>query len=143
MKPTIVIDTREQKAYSFDVERAESIRAALPAGDYSLAGLEAAVAVERKSLDDFVSTVIHARKRFMAELNRLARYDAACVVVEGSMADVLARRYTCGAHPSSVIGSAISIIVDFGVPVFFCSNRQIARMFTQEFLLRFHERGRS
>lgn len=141
MKPVIVIDTREQKAYSFDADRAETVKAALPAGDYSLAGLETVVAVERKSLDDFVSTVIHARKRFHAELRRLAGYRAACIVVEGSLADVLAHRYKGEAHPHSVVGAVVSIVVDFGIPVYFCSTRQIARMFTQEFLLRHHERG--
>jgi len=140
MKPVIVVDTREQKAYSFDSDRAGTLKAALPAGDYSLAGMEGAVAVERKSLDDFVSTVIHARKRFNAELNRLAGYQSACVVVEGSLADVMEHRYKGEAHPLSVVGSAISTIVDFRIPVYFCSNRQLARLFTQEFLLRFHAR---
>jgi len=140
MKPTIIVDTREQQGYSFEPHRADSVRAALPAGDYSLAGLEREVAVERKSLDDLVSTVIHERPRFHRELLRMAEYRQACVVVEGSLADVLAHRYTGGAHPNSVIGSVISTIVDFGIPVYFCSNRQIARTFTQEMLLRFHEK---
>ena len=140
MKPIIVIDTREQQAYSFEPDRADTTKAALPAGDYSLAGLETVVAVERKSLDDFVRSVIRDRRRFHNELKRLTSYDATCVVVEGSLPDVLSRRYTGGAHPHSVLGAAMSIIVDFHIPVFFCSNRPAARTFTQEFLLMFHER---
>ncbi len=144
MNPVIVIDTREQAPYAFDAARAQSIRAALPAGDYSLAGLETVVAVERKSLDDLVATVIRGRDRFHRELKRLAAYDAACVVVEGGMDDVLARRYAGGAHPNAVLGAVVSIVVDFAVPVYFCSNRPIARTFVQEYLLRFHEKaGRS
>ena len=61
---TIVIDTREQEPYSFDSRLVAAVRRALPAGDYSVEGMEERVAVERKSLDDFVSTVIHARRRF-------------------------------------------------------------------------------
>ena len=79
---TLIIDTREQEPYSFDPRLATAVRRALPAGDYSVDGLEACVAVERKTLDDFVSTVIHSRERFRAELQKLAGYRAACVVVE-------------------------------------------------------------
>ncbi len=60
----IVVDTREQEPYGFDAGRVRVIRRALPAGDYSLEGMESTVAVERKSLPDFVSTVIHSRPRF-------------------------------------------------------------------------------
>ena len=39
-KPVIVIDTREQRPYSFAEEVAGSVRKALPAGDYSVEGWE-------------------------------------------------------------------------------------------------------
>ncbi|NLO32426.1 MAG: hypothetical protein GX117_03580 [Candidatus Hydrogenedentes bacterium] len=68
----IVIDTREQQPYTFDPERFETVRRALPAGDYSLVGSETRVAVERKSRSNFISTVIRTRKRFHAELRKLA-----------------------------------------------------------------------
>jgi ERCC4-type nuclease len=139
MKRTgIIVDTREQEAYSFDPGQVETLRAALPAGDYSLAGYEDRVGVERKSLQDLVGTVIHARRRFASELRRLRSLEFACVVVEGSLAEVLAGRYPGGAHPASVFGAVISIIVDYGIPVFFCSDRQVACRFTQDYLLRVH-----
>ncbi|MCL4488874.1 MAG: hypothetical protein M1570_12190 [Chloroflexi bacterium] len=137
---TIVIDTREQEPYSFDPRLAAAVRRALPAGDYSVEGLEERIAVERKTLDDFVSTVIRARPRFREELRRLAGYRAACVVVEAGVADVLLQRYRGEAHPNAVIGSALSIILDFGVPVFFCGNRQAACQFVQAYLLAAHAR---
>lgn len=137
---TIVIDTREQEPYSFDPRLAAAVRRALPAGDYSVAGLENTVAVERKSLDDFVPTVIHSRPRFREELRKLAGYRAACVVVEAGIADVLLQRYRGGAHPNAVVGSALSIILDYGVPVFFCGNRQAACQFAQAYLLAAHAR---
>jgi ERCC4-type nuclease len=137
---TIIIDTREQEPYSFDPRLAATVRRALPAGDYSVVGLEQRVAVERKSLDDFVSTVIHARVRFREELRRLAECRAACVVVEGGVADVLLQHYRGEAHPNAVVGNALSIILDFGVPVFFCGNRQAACQFVQAYLLAAHAR---
>ncbi len=136
----IVIDTREQEPYSFDPRLAAVVRRALPTGDYSVEGLEQRVAVERKSLDDFVSTVIHSRARFRAELRILGGYRAACIVVEAGLADILQKRYRGDAHPNAVLGSALSIILDFGVPVFFCSNRQAACYFVQAYLLAAHAR---
>lgn len=132
----IVADTREQEPLSFDPLKVETQRRALPAGDYSIAGYEGRVAVERKALDDLVSTVIRSRKRFDRELARLRGYEAACIVVEGSLADVFASRYRGGAHPASVFGAVISIIVDFGIPVYFCSDRQIVCRFVQDFLIK-------
>ncbi len=133
----IVIDTREQQPYAFDPERFETVRRALPAGDYSLVGSETRVAVERKSMRDFVSTVIRARKRFHAELRKLAEYEHACIVVEGSLRDLLEGRYPGGAHPNAVFGAVISICVDWDIPVFFCSDRQTAKQFIQTYLERY------
>lgn len=139
-RATIVIDTREGEPYSFDPRLAGAVRRALAAGDYSLAGLEDQVAVERKTLDDFVSTVIHRRRRFRQELRKLSRYRAACVVVEADLLDVLGKRYRSEARPEAVVGSTLSILLDYGVPVAFCGNRQAACHFTQAFLLAAHKR---
>ncbi|MCK9328047.1 MAG: hypothetical protein M0P69_21305 [Bacteroidales bacterium] len=117
------------------------MKRALPAGDYSLAGLECEVVVERKSLDDFVHTVIRDRDRFRNELKILQTYPCACVIVEANLDDVFTGDYRSGAHPSSILGATLSIIVDYGVPVYFCSNRQLARRFVMEFLLRYYRKG--
>jgi len=139
----IAIDTREQEPYGFDPSRVATVRRALPAGDYSLAGRETDVAIERKTLEDFVSTALHARERFARELRRLASYDFACVVVEASMEDVLQHRYRSAAHPSAVFGAMLSILVDHRVPVFFCGDRQVACRFVEDLLARYHRRAAS
>jgi len=139
-KAVVVVDTREKEPYSFNPQHIEVVKHALPAGDYSLLGMEYLVAVERKSLDDFAQTVIRGRERFKKELVALQTYQCACVVVEAGFADVLSGSYRSGAHPNSVRGSALSIIVDYNIPVFFCSNRQAARLFVEEYLLRFYRK---
>ena len=139
----IVSDTREQEPYGFDARRVRVIRRALPAGDYSIEGMETSVAVERKSLSDFVSTVIHNRPRFYRELSRFSGYLAAAVVVEGNLMDVLGGRYRSAAHPNALLGTIAAITVDFGVPVFFCSNRQAAARFVEAYLIRIYERSRT
>jgi DNA excision repair protein ERCC-4 len=133
----IVIDTREQEPYHFDCA---TERRKLEAGDYSVAQLEDAVAVERKSLKDFVSTVIHDSGRFAAELQRLLHLEAACVVVEADLDHVLrglASADCRGASPESVLGIAAHISLRYGVPVFWCGSRQAARAFTEAYLRMF------
>lgn len=136
----IIVDTREQNPYTFPVDGITTIRRKLDAGDYSLEGYENRVAVERKSLDDFVSTVIRHRRRFHKELRILQQIDTACVIVEAGLDDVLMGRFTSGAHPHSVFGAMISIIIDFGIPVFFCADRQIACRFVEAYLRRFQDK---
>jgi len=137
MPPVVIIaDTREQEPYAFGSACVVTVRRALAAGDYSVEGLEEIVAVERKTVEDFVKTVIRERERFDRELEKLATYTAACVVVEGSLSDILDANYRTGAHPNSILGAAIAIIVDRKIPVFFAGDRQAARTFVEAYLLR-------
>lgn len=140
----VVVDTREIQPYTFDPDVVSTSRAALPAGDYSLLGYETRIALERKSLADFVSTVIHARARFARELELLARYELAAVVVEASLEDALEHRYGAMVHPESVWGAALSIHVDYGVPVIWTGDRQIAAKWVADVLGRWwHRRARA
>ncbi len=136
----VVVDTREQVPYAFDPSLVTVVRRALPVGDYSLDGYEGTVAVERKSREDYVATVVGARARFARELRVLREYDLGCVVVEATLEDVLAHRYRSGAHPSAVFGATMSIIVDHGVPVYFCGDRQLACRFVEGLLCRYYQR---
>jgi ERCC4-type nuclease len=138
--PVLVVDTREQAPFVFDATRVSTVRRALKAGDYSVEGLESQVAVERKSLDDFVGTVIRAQGRFEVELEHLGGYAFACVVVEASIEDVLSHRYRMAVHPNSVLGAAVAITVDHRIPVFFCGSRPHACLFTEKLLCRAHKK---
>ena len=142
-KPTIIIDTRENRPYVFDPSRAHTEKRKLDAGDYSLLGFESRIAVERKSLPDFVSTVLRSRGRFSRELQRLAKMEAACIVVEAGVDTVLNHRYRSDAHPNAIIGMAVGIEQDYGIPVHFCADRQCALAFTEAYLLRFYRKESS
>lgn len=142
MSFAIVTDTREQQPYSFPCA---AKRKALAAGDYSVEGLEERVAVERKSLPDFVHTVIHDHERFGREMLLLSTYAAACVVVEADLDAVLRgqrQEDLRGAKPASVVGAAQHIHLRYGVPVFWCGSRQAARAFTEMFLRMAARKGR-
>ena len=137
---SFVCDSREQLPFIFGSDDVEIIRKALPTGDYSLLCYEDLVAVERKSLEDFIQSVIRTRKRFFSEIRRLSEMPYRCIVVEGALSDVIHHRYRSGADPASILGSTLSIIVDYGVPVFFCCDRQIALAFTEKYLRRVHRK---
>lgn len=96
----ILIDTREQLPYSFAGLQADAsdngvplvvelIPGTLQAGDYSLLGAHHRVAIERKSKSDLFGTLGHGRSRFQRELERLAAYDFAAVVVEAEWSEIL------------------------------------------------------
>lgn len=89
----IVVDTREQRPWTFLHLRADkdkgcrplevsSYIGTLPSGDYSLKGYQHRVAVERKSKEDLFTTVGNGRARFERELARLNALDMAWVIIE-------------------------------------------------------------
>jgi len=139
-KLRIIVDTREGQPYRFDPDRTEVEHRALETGDYSLSGWEGAVAVERKTLEDFTTSLIQRRERFLREVGRLSGMPYPCIVVEADLADILGRHYRSGAHPHAILGATVSLLVDYGVPVCFCSDRQSAVMFTERYLRRVHRK---
>jgi ERCC4-type nuclease len=136
--PVFVVDSREQRPYSFT--SAGSVVKALPAGDYSLEGFEEKIAIERKSLSDYISSVVHNRRRFEAELQKLTGYEYAWVVVEGSLVDVLAGNYRSRINPKSLLGITTSLMTDY-IPIVFAGNRPCARVLTEALLLRCYKRA--
>ena len=133
----IVIDTREKAPYSF---ACGTVLSKLEAGDYSVVGFEDKVAVERKSLADFVHTVVHDFGRFAAELEKLGRCESACVAVEADLSAVLRGEAVSecrGVTGQSLLGASAHIMARYGVPVFWCGSRQAARAFTEAWLRSF------
>lgn len=137
-QPIIVIDTREGTPYCFaDIP---TITKTLPAGDYSLLFFEKEIAIERKTLEDFVHTVIHDRERFIREMEKLQTYKCACVIIECELTDIARHEYTSKAHPNSIFGSAIALYVDYGIPVFYGGNRFQAEIMCKGILIRYWNR---
>ncbi len=96
----IVVDTREQVPYTFQGLKADAVdgggpliiptvRGTLASGDYSILDYTHMVTVERKTLTDLASTLTAGRRRFLAEMERLREYDAAWIVIEGQMSDMM------------------------------------------------------
>jgi DNA excision repair protein ERCC-4 len=130
MRP-VVIDTREQRPYSF----AGSVHKALPAGDYSLEGLETVVAIERKSLEDWVNTLLRGKERFRKELTKLQSYAFAAVVIEGSVPDILAGDYKSNLAPAALLGMTTAVMIAYHpVHIIFANDRPHAYALVDELL---------
>lgn len=119
---TVVVDTREQTPWAFAPD-VSIVRRSLPAGDYSIAGLEDQIAIERKSLSDFVGTLTWGRERFDREMAVLAEMRFSAIVVEADVSAILRGEYRTRANPKSLLGSCASFLVDYEVPVIFAGSR--------------------
>ena len=138
----IAVDTREQAPWGFgDMDDVELVTKKLDTGDYSVVGLEDKVCIERKSLDDFVGTVMTGRERFYRELGRMQKMEWAAVIIEATVEDVFAGRYESKAHPSSVFGFISEITIKRGVPVLLAGDRVEAQLLAGKFL-EFFAKGR-
>lgn len=131
----VVVDTREQTPWNLSAALFEVEVATLRTGDYTIRGFEDRLALERKSLGDFVQTVTRDWLRFRKELYRLAAFDVAAVVVEADVAAVMEHRYESDADPASVLGRANGILLDHGVPVFWWGPRATCTVMVERFLL--------
>ena len=120
----VVIDTREQKPYTFadisaDIRDGggrtviECETRTLASGDYSLEGYENEVAIERKSLADLYGTVGRGHVRFVRELQRLNEMVFAAVVVEAELSEILAGYHRSQLSPKVVYRSAISWMIKY------------------------------
>lgn len=132
-KPTVLIDTREQLPLNFDKFNnwiGGSRTATLATGDYSIEGMEFLLCLERKSLNDVVTTLTHNRQRFIRQLERMKVMPYKAILIEASYEDVKSPyNFTedTVAHPNGVSGSLDAIELRYGIPVIYTSrNRALA-----------------
>ncbi len=108
---TAIVDTREQTP--FDLSPMATKSGTLNVGDYSVAGLEAVVSIERKSLMDFVQCCGRERDRFQRELDRLRGWPVSAVIIESTWTTIEGgtwKRPGMKITPNHVLGSLTSWI---------------------------------
>ena len=138
----IVIDSREQHPFTFTGPRYAGCRTmvgTLQAADYSLAGLETHVAVERKSLPDLVQCLGRERARFVREMQRAAAYDSFAVVVEANYTDLSTHKYNGQLTAHSACQSIAAFQVRYPVQFLFAGTRAAAEYACWSFLRQFLE----
>lgn len=122
---TAIIDTREQLPLDLkwrNGQQLQAVRGTLKTGDYSLAGFETAISIERKSLGDLMGCISAHRERFERELDRLLDFRTRAVVVEASWADLEQGDYRAKVHPNAAIGSVLAWVAK-GIPFIMAGDR--------------------
>jgi ERCC4 domain len=136
--PVIYIDTRERYGYQFTAHSARVERRALPAGDYGVvANGRFLGVVERKSLEDFVTSLVDGSLMFtMAEISSLP---FAAIAVEGSYSKVLRHDFSRNAFAADLV---LRLQVRYPqVPIVFLETKKLAEDWTFRFLRAAYENG--
>lgn len=130
----IRIDSREQKSWNFaHYKNIGIVHNGMKTGDYELVGMESFVTVDRKSLGDFVGTMIKGKARFNRELGRMQGYKNRYVFIEATLEDIYDKKYivrlqngqTKNAYlnPDSIFGIFLAFEMKHNVKFLFLSNR--------------------
>ena len=130
----IKIDTREQRPYEFENP---SEVGTIPIGDYSIAGIEDCVAIERKELNDLIGCLTTGRDRFERELYKGKALDYFALVIEAGLSDIADGNYRSGMNPKAAIQSLLAFSVKYRLPIFFAENREYAQRVTGSLLLKY------
>lgn len=130
-----MVDSHEQYPYRFANQQVQTVRRALPCGDYGI-GVEGRLvaAVERKSLPDLVSSVTSGKLRFA--LAQLATLPRAAVVVEDRYSAIFKLDRV---RPAVVADGLAELQVRWPcVAVVFCETRSLAQEWTYRYLAAAH-----
>ncbi len=129
---TALIDARERMPLDLSPLRMET--ATLSVGDYSLKGVtDEIVAVERKSLGDFLSCCGVERARYERQLLRLKGIPHKLVVVEATWQQIEAGGWRNRITPKSVTGSVLAWMSE-GIPFSFAGDHSNAGRLVARFL---------
>ncbi len=122
-KPKIIIDYREKnslviselKRLGFELDIKE-----LKVADYLVKG----VAIERKTVSDFVSSMIN--KRLLSQLEELQQYENKLLIIEGiDEQELYANNEEInGVHPNAIRGFLLSILLKYKVPILFTKDSE-------------------
>ena len=119
----IIVDTREQQPFPFSLYPCETETGTLRTGDYSIAGFEDKVTVERKSPTDLCGCITSSRERFERELERMRSFECAAVVIELPIQEITRQHFNTGLRQSSFEQSILSFSFRYRVPFFFGRHR--------------------
>jgi ERCC4-type nuclease len=118
--PIALIDTREQNPVTIIGMTSE--RATLTTGDYSVAGLQHVVAIERKSLSDLLGCVGGERERFDKEVQRLLAFPVRALVIETNWPTIEAGNFERSKiTAAAAMGSCLGWMAH-GLPVLFAHD---------------------
>lgn len=121
-KPTVVVDYREKnslvpsslKKNDLDIEFKE-----LKVADYLVNG----VAIERKTISDFLSSMTN--RRLLSQLEDLKQFKNPLLLIEGiEEGELYNDHISAGIHPNAIRGFLLSIALKHRIPLIFTKNPQ-------------------
>ena len=131
---TFTIDTREPWPHpwaSYWPADARLIRGTLETGDVALAALPEGAVVERKTVPDFLACMGRERERFERELARSRYLGAFCVIVEGTLEDVIVQAR--GMKQPAIMATVATWSRRYG-PILFAGGQHAAADLAYRFL---------
>jgi hypothetical protein len=135
----VIVDAHERYPFRFATQQVRTVRRGLVCGDYAIShDGRITCAVERKTVDDLVSSLTSGRLRFA--LSELAGLPRAAVVVEGGYARIFAQRHVPGAMVAD--GLAELQVRYPSVPIVHCDSRKLAEEWTYRYLAAAHSWAR-
>ncbi len=126
----IVVDARERYPYTFRGRQVSTVKQGLPCGDYAVTrNGQVVAAVERKTLNDLLSSLSSGRLRFA--LTELATLPRAAVVVEDRYSQIFRAEHI---RPTQAADGLAELQVRWStVPLVFCDNRKLAEEWTYRY----------
>lgn len=147
---TIIIDTREQKPWSFEHHAKANHK--LDTGDYSIEGLENIVAIERKrNVAEFANNI--TEKRFVDVVERLSKIPYSFILFEFNMDQVMS--YPIGSDipkrlwdkirisPSFLLKHIVDLQVNHNIKIVFCGNSENAEKVALSIMRRVYKENKN
>ena len=117
---TVIVDQREMRstvARTLDKLGVNVVFKTLEVGDYVLSDR---LAVERKTVEDFASSLIDTQRNLFTQMSNLARtYDKPALIIEGE--GLFTTRQL---NPNAIHGTLTSLAIDFGVSIFYTRDEE-------------------
>ena len=136
----VLVDTRERYAWKFSEQQTTASKQALPVGDYAVeADGQVVAVVERKSVDDLVSTIVGGKlwmllaelAAFTTDASGSGSGRVAAIVVEDRYSAIFKLRHV---RPASIATQLAEAAVRYpSVPIVFAETRQLAQEWTFRF----------
>ena len=137
--PLIVVDTREPNPGGWEPYfSGPAVRQTLKTGDYSIAGCEHLVGVERKTIDDLVACLSWHRDRFEAELRRSQGILSFWIICEGEYRDLLNGEYRSRMTSHSAWESAATLMTRYRIPILMAGDARTAARLCESLLTKWY-----
>lgn len=131
----IFVDPREREMGKLlETQGLEITLKNLEVGDYIISDR---IAIERKTADDFVASIIDPERNIFRQISDLSRtYEKPVLILEGR--DL----YTRQINPNSIRGALAAIAVDYGIPIIPTESREETASVIAMLAAREHKEGR-